>query len=780
LQHIAAAMPSPNRPIWLLISSVFACCLVAFTFSPVLRADLHAIPSLGSDAGKNIFTLVYHSLYGKGMHFTGMNYPYGEQIIYTDGLPLLSVPLGYLGCKSAGTALSVMWVSLLLSYVLAIVFTFRVLLQFGVRPLFSVIFSGLIVLMSAQLLRTTYHFGLSYACLVPMLFFWTIRYQDTGRWKYALWVLSLGLIVNFLHPYLSAVVLVWVMLYCAGYFLLAKLKLTDRIKHILPLIFSALLMLATVGLWIKATDKVKDRPITPYGLTVYCTTGENIFTSYYSPIWRALDDDKGSIQKHSADEGATYLGIVVIAILVMIVIRTAMRWNARRKGHNPGENIYTFPSIYLFMAIAALVLAMGVPFVWGMEGLVNYISVAKQFRTMGRFAWIMYYIISVYGAVTLCRWFDNSLKIKRKELAYGVMTLSVAIWGYEANGYISTLHDNMRDNRMSYELLSNKKHDCWPEFLAGHRYQPTDFQAILLLPFFNVGTEKLWIGEDASTGDIGEGTVAGIQLHLPWINAMMARSSWSMAQRQVKISGGKFAEKPMLNDLPNDKPFLLMHGTAYSLNDDEAYLLRSSDFIGNFRSYDVYACYPGRILKNDHNAQDSLGRILAAMPAGDYDTCIGPGTAYYINHFDTSKASQWLWGGAGAPQIRQLETEFLTIPLPGAASQIYEFSCWFFLSNKNYRSPFFKLDLLNKNGETIGSCDVLTKKSTDNEGLWFRASAFFTVSPDCTAIRCRLRNEPEESYISMDELQLRPLGAIIISRSKNNSRIMVNNHLMTL
>ena len=119
-----------------------------------------------------------------------------------------------------------------------------------------------------------------------------------------------------------------------------------------------------------------------------------------------------------------------------------------------------------------------------------------------------------------------------------------------------------------------------------------------------------------------------------------------------------------------------------------------------------------------------------------------------------------------------------TIPVrPAFADQPYEFSCWFLLGNEDYKSPFYKLDLLDDKGNVLRTENALTKESTDNHGLWFRCSVFFTIPAQCTAIRCRLRNEPDDTYKVMDELLLRPVGSLIISRSAKGS-VMVNNHLV--
>src|SRR4051812_26014633 len=99
-------MKDPKSKIWLLITVLFAAGLTIFTLSYLVTRPGHVVTALGGDGAKNIFTYLYHSMYGKGYWFEGMNYPYGEHITYTDGQPLLSVLFASMHNVTAETALT--------------------------------------------------------------------------------------------------------------------------------------------------------------------------------------------------------------------------------------------------------------------------------------------------------------------------------------------------------------------------------------------------------------------------------------------------------------------------------------------------------------------------------------------------------------------------------------------------------------------------------------------------------------------------------------------------
>ncbi len=767
-------MSNATRRIWLSVTILFAMATVAITFADIATDPGHFVPGIWGDSAKNTFAYLYHVLYGKGYWFTGMNYPYGEHMVYMDSQPLLSVPLSYFKGISVSGALAVMWYSMLLSYMLAIVYVYKILLHFGVKEFAAILFSGLIVVMSPQLYRTLGHFGLSYACVVPMLFYWTLKYNNDPRRRYACYIFFLGIFSTFIHPYLSAIILLWVLSYALGYFVFTKKEWLQKVRHIAPLLFSVLSVFAIVGLIMKATDPMTDRAKMPYGLTEYCARGEHIFTSHYSPFWKYIEEKTGFVQNTSGEEGFSYLGLTVIAAIIFSVVKGI--GNRRNKTNERNiVNSTGFKPVWILIAFAALLLGMGVPFVWHMEWIVNYLSFLKQFRTLGRFCWIFYYVMTIYGAVVIYTYYAKYRAMGKIITANTILIGALALWGFEASGYINTQRTAIKANSKNYDILRGVSGNNWPQFLATNHYTANQFQAILLLPLFNISMEKLWVGNEQVSVEIGEGFVAAMQTQLP-VTGAMAHSSWSIAEKQVRIAGGPFASKQVLKDLPNNKPFLLLNYDQYTLNPDQEYLLAASDFIGKNNSWRVYACYPERIIANDRLLADSVKTISANLKSGD--TCIGCGGSWFVNHFDTTAAEECFFGKGAVPQIMQFETVVADIPVTSLpANGQYEFSCWFLLGDENYKSPYLKLDMLDSTGKALQTVDVLTKESTDNKGLWFRAYNFFTVPPGCSRIMCRLFNEPDNTYKIMDELLLRPSGALIISKSANGT-LMANNHLL--
>jgi len=69
---------------WFFIACIAALAVTVYSLSYIVLSPGSILLSMEGDAPKNYFTFLYHSLYGDGAWFAGMNYPFGEHIVFTD------------------------------------------------------------------------------------------------------------------------------------------------------------------------------------------------------------------------------------------------------------------------------------------------------------------------------------------------------------------------------------------------------------------------------------------------------------------------------------------------------------------------------------------------------------------------------------------------------------------------------------------------------------------------------------------------------------------------
>ncbi|MES2703481.1 MAG: hypothetical protein V4649_12630 [Bacteroidota bacterium] len=744
--------------LWLLLTIAFAIGVIVFAFSHIVTDPGHAVTELGGDAAKNTFTYVYHSMYGSGYHFDGMNYPYGEHIIYTDGQPLISVLFASLGHVSANTALATMWLLIGLSYVLAIIFLYKILVHYKAHPLAAMLFAGLITIFSPQVFRLQGHYALAYACLIPMVFYWNILYHERKALRYCVYIFVAGSLMAFLHLYFAAMLLFWAAGYAIGYLSLERReRLAGRIKHVAPVLVAAVCVFMLLSVTIKLTDIVHDRPVTPYANTETNTRAKLLLTSAHSPIWQYALKRSWVPSAANKEEGYVYIGFAVAMTLGIAVLLWLLRKLNISKEPAPA-GLANFSPVWFVVAVFVLLLSMGIPFIWHMQWLMDVVPAFKQFRSMGRFSWVFYYIVSVYAALFISRYSEELVRRGKLAVGLAVFIVPFSLWTFEASGYVKYTRGLAEMSRYNYEAMFPAKEQNWQTFLGQHGHKGADFQSLLLLRYFHVGSEKWWVGDGSWLVSLG--VRPAMELRLPIMNVMLSRSSWNETAKQVKIAAGPFADKPVLRELKSNKPFLLLHFEEDSLDEDQKYLLAASEYIGHHVQCDVYACYPERIVANDKAALRKVSDILPHMKGAD--TCIGCNSGFYTLHLDFGYQNE-------------RKTKIATIPvLPQADSERYEFSIWLLLDKKDYKSPNIVLQLTDSSGRKISGVDAVTKQSVDNEGMWFRTSAYFYMPSSCRSISCILVDDQLRSYTSIGELLLRPAQATIIS--KRDNKVMVNNH----
>jgi hypothetical protein len=769
-------MNQQNKSIlWLTAAILFAAVTTMMMLTYMVTNPSNTIIDIGGDCGKNYFVYLYHALYDHGVWFDGMNYPYGENVIYVDGQPFLSTLINVFNCNSIHQALAVMNLVLSFNFALAIIFTYKLLVQFKVQPLVAILFSAIIIIMFPQTLRFRAHFGLSYVCLVPMLFYWTLSFHTTRSWKPPIYIFILSVFTSFMHLYLGGIVFIWVGLYLLGYMIFIKKPFWEKVKTLLPMAVMVVSLFLFIKLCVFLTDPLTDRPLTPFTAPDYSTFFNDIYTSPYSPFWRHMHDSFGFNNMSIAGEGLSYLGIISILVFIIALIIGVSNRLKKRPTDSYIVSEQNFSAVWLFIAFGAIVLAMNplssIPYLPG------YLQLFKQFRSTGRFSWIFYYVISIYTVVVIYSWYIKSISQRKTLLGYALLIVPLLVWAEEAKGYAQFTRKYLEIGKGVAADFFDSKHGQWPQFLAANHYNHDSFQAIILLPYFISGSDKLWIGESPSS-TMMVGMKACLQLGMPMVDALMTRSSWSVAEKQAKTVAGPYADKPMLRDLKDNRPFLLILCDEGEINQDERYLTQASDSVGRFSGSTVYACYPDRLRNNDKQCADSIAAILPSVHTGD--TCIKNSGQWRIDHMDVNIGSSHMFGTGGMVAVTQESKLISTLQLqPTRDSQLYEFSCWFLLSDKDYRSPMVQLDMLDSAGKNISTVYLNTKFSTDNEGFWFRAFKYFHVPVMCRSVACTVLNIPNPSYLAMDELMLRPADAVIISKDKNG-KVMVNNHVFSL
>lgn len=748
-----------------LIIVLLAIAVTVYTLSYIVLSPGEVLLSTNGDGAKNYFTFLYHALYGNGLQFEGMNYPYGEHIVFTDGQPVFAVILGYLNQYLHINPLVVMHLLIGFGFFLGIVYVYKILLCFKVHRVWAMLFACLIIIMSPQQLKLTGHFSLVYACVLPMLFYYNLSWLQTEKRKYVWRLFLAASLFAFVHVYFTLMYCLWTAFYSLGYLVLYKRQFIQKLKHLYPLWLAVVLPIVSLKVFMLLTDHVSDRPDYPYGARANRTFTNDIFTSYISPIWAWVAKHAEGISLRQGNEGYTYIGIASITILIITFFINRLI-NTTDKNQSL--------AVWLCVAAGMLIFASSIIFRKCFVCL-DYASFIRQFRAVGRFAWAFYYIATISSVVILYRWHTWLHMQGKKTVAYILAMSFFLIWFFEAIPFASKTRALAKSGLENYNTQYDANSISWHSFLKQHGYTKDSFQSILVLPYVHIGTEKL--GVNAGHSNILTGAFhASLQLHLPIMDVMMSRTSWSQAFAQVKIAGGAFTDKHILYmDCDSSKPVLILFPENTVPNRNEWHLLDAASDLGNQQGYNVYALYPDVLHKIEQKTKDSLHQIFDVQVAKD--TCLNNCGLWAVEHYDNGQATEKLFG-SGAEKAIEGNTDivFNHAITPMYNNQVYEFSAWTLVSNKDYRIGRFRIMGFDEKDSLILNEMVLVQESVDNKGLWLRASKYFKLPLSCTRVEVELINVINPAYLALDELMVRPAEAIILSKMPDGSG-MVNNHV---
>ncbi|HLP19663.1 MAG TPA: hypothetical protein VK174_05150, partial [Chitinophagales bacterium] len=405
--------------------------LFLYFWYSIINADTLSMGN-GGDAYKNYYTLAYYLRNDTGAHFTGMNYPYGEQVMFTDNQPLLAWILKALTRPFPGIVYHIhgiiTWL-IFLSVVVSAAFVFKTLRKLAVQVIPAVAFSVLIAVLSPQLLRFLGHFSLAYSCVLPTVFYCLVSaFLQKQNNKYPIYIALTITLFSFIHIYYLALSGMFIMLVALFYALVHVKQYKTEWQFPAKLVASAILPFIILKGFLLITDHITDRPTAPWGFVATRSTVADILLSAYSFTGQAIGQlfPKAKIVYHF--EGYGYIGLIGLLALAAIVITAIFQLIRRRS-----ISILPYPFNYFLPAgILVLLFAMAFPFsIDSLEQYYNYMpGPVKQFRASGRFNWVFYYTVTLLAAVFISRLAQQQ---KSKWAQYLVLLLPLAVWAVELN-----------------------------------------------------------------------------------------------------------------------------------------------------------------------------------------------------------------------------------------------------------------------------------------------------------------------------------------------------------
>ncbi|MBF9223732.1 hypothetical protein [Hymenobacter ruricola] len=726
-----------------------ALALTAVLFGPVLANpnDFYFNPS--GDMLQSYYVTAFYVMHDMGLRFTGMNYPYGEHFNYPNLQPLLATIMGFLhrhGVPAGRYSVAILNLLGLSSLVITPVVLYAVLRRTRLPVLYAGLLALIIGFMSPQVLRLDGHLMLSYAWFVPWLWYCIIRMQEApGRWRwYIVFTVSI-LLIGAVMPYFLAVGCAFLL----GHVLVLAWQQPRLRRWLLRLALTAALPLLLFRGYLWATDHVTDRPPNPYGLLVFVATPGTVFTPVMGPVydwWQA----QWPGDEPASSEGFSYVGLVsTVTLAASCLLGTAAvlarrRW--RRLGR-PAAPLHLRTG--LWAASLLLIFSFGVPFKWhGFEWLTEHAGQVKQFRSLGRFAWPFYYVATTYTAYCLYRLWRYLRRRRLGALAWVGLPV-LLFWGAEAWLQVSTEATRVMANTGANDFLDPSSSPV--SQLTWKNRGFSEFQAILPVPYYNMGTDKF---DQAGSGNsIFQAYKASAISGLPLLANHIPRSSVGEAMQHIQLFSSPLVPRELLAHFPNNKPLLLLV-TPDILSDAEQRLVGLAHLLVQTPEASLYelplAALAATDLPREQAKADSLLPTLKPRPGGLFTT-----TAAGVLVQDFAQAADRR-GRLGAGAFYEPQDKFSTLydgPVPAPADTgRYEASVW--INGKtDYGFGNMRVVSHYADGGTAESV-VDSRKATEVMGDWVRIVVPFRVQPGVQRIEVLYQNHD----LLADDLLIRPVN----------------------
>ena len=576
--------------------------IVCFRFfgEVILHPDEFLFGASG-DGLKNYFAVAYQVIHGEGTWFNGMLYPYGDHLIFADGQPLLTKVLSYFiepDVNNGTQIIAIMNLLMLSSLVVTAWCVHRLLVWNYVNPWFAVPFSLTIAFLSPQLARFVGHYALAYTFFVPMSWLLIARFSRTSQsWLWAALVSLIVLVFGFLHPYYLFVFVI-LLGSILGWDLLIKKFEFKKVEHFVQKLFTLIVPLVLFMAYQKWIDLYIDRPTAPSGMFSYMASFQSIFVPVLDPLRHLFNSYFFRIFIPSSWEGHAYVGMVATFVGFVSLLAMAKRLLSRK------WNTLTHPvlphtlKIAFIPGIITLLFAMGLFHNLGLYWLSDYVTPLKQFRSLGRVAWIFFCVFSVwivYHLYVLFRHFRSVHKGKYTYHISAIIGLCAFVWMLDAIVNIKFNKMQMM-NRNAKEVFSDNYVSQWKS--AGVNIDA--HQAIVPLPLMLVGSEKVFLEKGPNSLMYAMG--ASFSSGLPIVGGTMSRTSMEVTEKSAQLIGNPLLPRTILNDMKSDQKLLFLRSKE-TLSENEAFLISTAKIVFETDDYTLYSASIDSIKVSLENAR---------------------------------------------------------------------------------------------------------------------------------------------------------------------------------
>ena len=652
------------------------------------------------------------------VHFQGMNYPYGEHLVFCDAQPLVANSFRWVAQfyphvveYAVGIQNFISLYGLLLGALLLYVF----LLRWNMAPWYAALVAYSLMMISPQVLRMPWQPSLAYFFFIPLMLVLFQKYVRKPELKWTLIIALVNLMAYFLNPYLGVISTLFFGM--VMFYILVE-KGWKKWKYYVNGFVQSLLPGILYQYYVQLTDLRIDRVELPTGLHEFTATLSTIFTSPYSPlktVYTNIGVDMLAVQQHF--EGMAYVGVSTTLLLVFYLV---LRIRNKKLIEMNTEQKILFVSAVLFF-----ILSIGFPFVFHpfFEKLLQLVKPLRQLRAFGRLAWMVVFCVNLVVFSLLYALITKRITSKKKQyLAYAIAVCLLLFTVYEG----TYLHDQVSTHQQKGNVFTRaglKKSHLIPYIdKALDQINTEKYAAIVPIPFFHVGSELFVTPSHTTYRAMLEVIAFAYHSNLPLTASYLSRLSVEESKKALQFFAPPMIKKEIAKDYNNKRPLLFFYSKSTPKpSAEELRLLDLGKKIYETDEIALVEVYPQQIWEQNND------KIFSWYQ--DYkDKYTQSGNLYYygdnqpihisFNHLDNTLG---LEGAAFVDDGK--EKKYFFDQLQGAKAfkvGSYELSFWMEASINRMQSTLI-LEKINDQGEMIKEEALLeAKRSFTIDGNWVR------------------------------------------------------------
>lgn len=541
------------------------CFIIYFFYFHYVFLNLNSIlSSITSDALKNYFTFVYHIKNdASAFHFEGMAYPYGEHIVYTDCQPLLTFILRLMPFTH-DYLIGILHFIVFLSFLISPLILFDLFKLFDLDEFSAFFFALGLGLLSPQFLKINAgHFGLAYACMIPIAILLLCNYYKERNTQILIQLLIYLVLIFLIHPYMGLSISIFSFLIFLFHFVFTYSGKRHLVIFIKESVFS-LFPIILFKLFMLLTDHHPDRTDEPYGLNVMVENIDSILAPVFGPMKKIMEIFFNDRVAHY--EGHTYLGLT--SITLSLVFGVVLLLSFRR---------IIFNKVLLACLFSSFVLLI-ISFGWHfklLDSLGVKLAIINQFRATCRFAWFFYYALPIFLIVHFYQLIKSSFSGRLKRLCLSLMPflfMMTNLW--EAN-YMFKLDETVfwQFKNIFHVPFLNAE-----EIKNIQLIRENNIQAIVPLPLFYSGSEMY--DRTGFNNSMLPAMIYASHTGKPILGALMSRTSISETEETINLLNNYKINRPATSKLTEGN-FLLIKTEKEILPDEERLFNASKMFHQN-------------------------------------------------------------------------------------------------------------------------------------------------------------------------------------------------------